>query len=107
MCIKPALVGGLGITRQIRDLYAEARIKMRIDGPWCGDIASAAIVNLVMGAPPDLLIAGCDLREPLSRDPDLDGLFHAAENRISSSHPYGFDAAEVRRLLGPAERVWN
>ncbi len=107
MCIKPALVGGLGIARQIRDLCAEAGIKMRIDGPWCGDIASAAIVNLAMGAPPDLLIAGCDLREPLSRDPDLDGLFHAAENRISPSHPYGFDAAEVRRLLGPAERVWN
>lgn len=107
MCIKPALIGGLSIARQIRDLCAEAGMKMRIDGPWCGDIASAAIVNLAMGAPPDLLIAGCDLREPLSRNPDLDGLIHTTTSRISPSFPYGFNVDQVRAQLGPAERVWT
>jgi hypothetical protein len=49
-------------------------MKMRIDGPWCGDIATAAILHLALGAPPDLLIAGCDLREPLVRERDLKGV---------------------------------
>jgi ketosteroid isomerase-like protein len=26
-------------------------IRMRIDGQWCGDIASAAIINLALGTP--------------------------------------------------------
>ena len=107
MCVKPALIGGLSIARQIRDLCTEAGIKMRIDGPWCGDLASAAIVNLAMGAPPDLLIAGCDLREPLSRNPDLKGLIHTTPTRISPSFPYGFKVDQVRAQLGPAEIVWT
>ena len=100
MCVKPALIGGLSTARQIRDLCTEAGIKMRIDGPWCGDIASAAIVNLAMGAPPDLLIAGCDLREPLSRNPDLKGLIHTTPTRISPSFPYGLEVDQVRAQLG-------
>ena len=107
MCVKPALIGGLSTARQIRDLCTEAGIKMRIDGPWCGDIASAAIVNLAMGAPPDLLIAGCDLREPLSRNPDLKGLIHTTPTRISPSFPYGFEVDHVRAQLGSAEIVWT
>ena len=107
MCVKPALIGGLNTARQIRDLCTEAGIKMRIDGPWCGDIASAAIVNLAMGTPPDLLIAGCDLREPLTRNPDLNGLTHTTPTRISPTFPSGFAVDGVRDQLGPAEMVWT
>jgi len=107
ICIKPALIGGLSTARQVRDLCTEAGMKMRIDGPWCGDIASAAIVNLAIGAPPDLLIAGCDLREPLSLKPDLNGLTHTTPTRISPSFPYGFTVDRVREQLGPAEMVWT
>ena len=107
MCIKPALIGGLSTAWHIRDLCAEASMKMRIDGPWCGDIASAAIVNLAMGAPPDLLIAGCDLREPLTRNPDLKGLTHTTPTQISPTFPSGFEVDWVREQLGPAEMVWT
>ena len=67
LCIKPAFLGGLTVARNIRDYCVTKGMKMRIDGPWCGDIATAAILHLALGAPPDLLIAGCDLREPLVR----------------------------------------
>ena len=107
MCVKPALIGGLNTARQIRDLCTEAGIKMRIDGPWCGDIARAAIVHLAMGAPPDLLIAGCELREPLTRNPDLKGLTHTTPTRISPTFPSGFAVDGVRDQLGPAEMVWT
>jgi len=107
ICIKPALIGGLSTACQVRDLCTGAGMKMRIDGPWCGDIASAAIVNLAIGAPPDLLIAGCDLREPLSLKPDLNGLTHTTPTRISPSFPYGFAVDRVREQLGPAEMVWT
>jgi len=74
LCIKPAFLGGLTVARDVRDYCVSSGMKMRIDGPWCGDIATAAILHLAVGAPPDLLIAGCDLREPLVRELDLKGV---------------------------------
>jgi L-alanine-DL-glutamate epimerase-like enolase superfamily enzyme len=74
LCIKPAFLGGLTVARDIRDYCVSSGMKMRIDGPWCGDIATAAILHLAVGALPDLLIAGCDLREPLVRELDLKGV---------------------------------
>lgn len=83
ICIKPAFLGGLTAARQVRDRCAEAGLRMRIDGPWCGDIASASILSLALGAPPDLLIAGCDLREPLIIEPDLSGVVARPGARIA------------------------
>ncbi|MEQ8441864.1 MAG: mandelate racemase/muconate lactonizing enzyme family protein [Alphaproteobacteria bacterium] len=83
ICIKPAFLGGLQVAREIRDLAAEKGMRMRIDGPWCGGIATGAILHLALGTPPDLLICGCDLREPLALDPNLGGAVHIERDRIA------------------------
>ena len=83
VCIKPAFLGGLMAAREIRDLCADNQTKMRIDGPWCGDIATAAILHLAIGAPSNLLIAGCDLREPLVLKPCLQGVTAVGTTRIA------------------------
>ena len=105
-CIKPALIGGLDLARELRDRCIAAGMKMRIDGPWCGDIASAAILELAIGAPPELLIAGCDLREPLLLEPALDGVVNVGESRIRARDD-GLDPDEVRRRLGEPEAVYR
>jgi L-alanine-DL-glutamate epimerase-like enolase superfamily enzyme len=106
ICIKPALMGGLSLAQEVRDLCISAGIKMRIDGPWCGDIASAAIVNLALGAPEDLLIAGCDLREPLTIEPDLGGIYSPAPARIATPAT-GFDIDRVRSNLGTPKAIYQ
>ncbi len=95
-------IGGLSIAREIRDLCVKADMKIRIDGPWCGDIACTAILNLALGAQPDLLIAGCDLREPLILSPDLRGLTHPRPSQIAPASSSGFHIDWVREQLGPA-----
>ena len=70
----PALLGGLGIAQAARDLCTDCAIAVRIDGLWCGPVATAATLHLAVGAPPGLLIAGCDLREPLVLDEDWGGV---------------------------------
>jgi len=84
ICIKPTFLGGLSSARVIRDLCIEKKLPMRIDGPWCGDIATAANLHLAAGATPELLVAGCDLREPLLIDPDLGGAIAIANARIAA-----------------------
>jgi len=76
LCIKPVSLGGLTIARDVRDRAIEAGMLMRVDGPWCGDIASAAILHLAVCTPGHLLLAGCDLREPLDIPIDLHGVSH-------------------------------
>jgi L-alanine-DL-glutamate epimerase-like enolase superfamily enzyme len=83
VCIKPAFLGGLKPAREIRDLCIRNQVKMRIDGPWCGDIATAANLHLAVGAPPELLVAGCDLREPLLIEPCLYGVTVVDKARIA------------------------
>ena len=106
ICIKPALIGGLSIAREIRDLCVKVGMKMRIDGPWCGDIACTAILNLALGTKPDLLIAGCDLREPLIIDPDLKGLTNPRPSQIAPASSFGFRIDWVRKQLGPATHTY-
>ncbi len=66
VCIKPAApLGGLSVARVARDMALDAGLSVRIDGPWSGPIGSAAALHLALGAPPEKLIAGCDLTEPL------------------------------------------
>lgn len=66
LVIKPALIGGMDVARVARDMCAAANIRIRIDGPWCGQIGAAAALHLGIGAPPELLIAGCDLTQPMT-----------------------------------------
>jgi len=102
ICIKPAFLGGLSVAREIRDLAAEKGMRIRIDGPWCGDIATAAILHLALGAPPDLLVCGCDLREPLALGteeyPDLDGAVNLGGDRIGP--PEGFAEGSLAAFGG-------
>ncbi len=107
LCIKPAFLGGLSVAREARDLCAEAGVAMRIDGPWCGDIATAAIASLAIGAPPGLLVSGCDLREPLVISPNLGGLTNDGSGRFKPpvGLGIGIDPAALD-LLGPPDKVY-
>jgi len=104
ICIKPAPLGGLMIARQVRDYAIEAGMRARIDGPWCGDIASAAILHLAVGMPDDLLISGCDLREPVAIPVNLNGVRHAKGNKIAPPEGFGLGITLPDNLLGPPER---
>lgn len=105
ICIKPAPLGGLTVARQIRDRAVEAGMQMRIDGPWCGDIATATILHLAVGAPKDLLLAGCDLREPLAMPVDLKGARVIERDMIAPPLGIGIGIGREVELLGPPEKV--
>ena len=107
LCIKPAFLGGLNPGRRVRDLCAGKNMQMRIDGPWCGDIATAAILHLALGAPPRLFIAGCDLREPLTIEPDLNGVSELPDGRIAPQPGPGLGITVNDDTLGPPEAVYG
>jgi L-alanine-DL-glutamate epimerase-like enolase superfamily enzyme len=92
VCIKPALLGGLDPARRARDICIDAKMPMRIDGPWCGHIATASCLHLAVGTPSDLLIAGCDLRQPLELNSDWGGTVHLAEHFIKPDNKPGHNA---------------
>lgn len=106
ICIKPAFLGGLTVARQVRDAATAAGMKMRIDGPWCGDIATSANLHLAIGAPPDLLIASCDLREPLTLEPNLGGLTNLADGQIAPNPGPGLGINLPENALGPPEAIY-
>jgi L-alanine-DL-glutamate epimerase-like enolase superfamily enzyme len=83
VAVKPAFLGGLEVARVARDICIEAGMPLRIDGPWCGHIATAANLHLACGAPTDLLIAGCDLRQPLILEEDWGGIRHLPGRRLA------------------------
>lgn len=103
ICIKPAFLGGLTVARKVRDAAAARAMKMRIDGPWCGDIASAANLHLAVGAPPELLVASCDLREPLALEPCLSGLQTLPDTRIAPNPGMGLGLSLLTDALGAPE----
>ena len=107
VCIKPAFLGGMVIAKDLRDRCARASVKMRIDGPWCGDIACAAILHLAVGAPPELLIAGCDLREPLVIDTDLRGVVRVGDTRIAPPPGVGLGVNPSETALGEPVAVYQ
>ncbi|MCK5920902.1 MAG: mandelate racemase/muconate lactonizing enzyme family protein, partial [Methylococcales bacterium] len=82
-CIKPMSLGGLSIAQAARDMCADSGISVRIDGLWCGPIATSSILHLAVGMPTALLIAGCDLREPLELAEDWGGIVRSGEGRIA------------------------
>ncbi|MEM9604315.1 MAG: mandelate racemase/muconate lactonizing enzyme family protein [Pseudomonadota bacterium] len=100
LCIKPAALGGLLAARELRDRATRAGLRVRIDGPWCGDIAAAAILHVALGAPPDRLISGCDLREPLALATDLKGLVCVEGGRIAPPAGPGLGAGLNPDALG-------
>jgi L-alanine-DL-glutamate epimerase-like enolase superfamily enzyme len=106
LCIKPAFLSGLTVARDVRDYCVEGGMRMRIDGTWCGDIATAAILHLAVGAPPDLLIAGCDLREPLVLEPDLKGVVSMGASRIGPPPGPGLGITLSVGTLGAAEATY-
>ena len=82
ICIKPAFLGGLEPARAARDMCIDANMPMRVDGPWCGHIATAVCLHFAATIPPELLIAGCDLRQPFDLDDDWGGTDHTHGHRI-------------------------
>ncbi len=83
VCIKPMSLGGLGMARAARDMCVDSGIAVRIDGLWCGAVSTASILHLAVGMPPELLIAGCDLREPLVLEDDWGGVETRPGGRIA------------------------
>lgn len=71
LVIKPAFLGGLSVARTARDMCIAAGMKMRIDGPWSGQIAAVAALHLAVGAPADLLISSANLIGPLDTPRDM------------------------------------
>lgn len=96
VCLKPPFLGGLGVARAARDLCIAARMPMRVDGPWCAHIATSACLHLAVGVPVDLLVAGCDLRQPLLLNEDWGGTEHLPNHRIAPSSSGGHGARPVR-----------
>ena len=107
LCIKPAFLGGLTVARDVRDYCVSGGMQMRIDGPWCGDIATAAILHLAVGAPPDLLIAGCDLREPLMRELDLKGVIRFDGCRIGPPSGPGLGITLTDNVMGDPDAMYS
>ena len=105
ICIKSVHLGGLTTARQVRDAAIASKTPMRIDGPWCGDIASAAILHLAVGTPEGLLIAGCDLREPLTLPLDLKGVRHISSGEIAPPHGEGIGITLGDEEFGTPEKT--
>ena len=105
ICIKSVHLGGLTTARQVRDAAIASKTPMRIDGPWCGDIASAAILHLAVGTPEDQLIAGCDLREPLTLPLDLKGVRHISSGEIAPPHGEGIGITLGDEEFGTPEKT--
>jgi L-alanine-DL-glutamate epimerase-like enolase superfamily enzyme len=106
VCIKPAFLGGLNAAREVRDRCTQAGMNMRVDGPWCGDIATAAILHLAVGAPPELLVAGCDLREPLMVEPVLNGVMRLRDGRIAPLPGPGLGFEDTAKWFAEPEAVY-
>ncbi len=107
LTVKPAYLGGLSVARDVRNYCVSSGMKMRIDGPWCGDIAAAAILHLAVGVPPELLIASCDLREPLDRRVDLRGVIQLGDNLISPARGPGLGIEPLDTVMGDPEVTYS
>lgn len=81
LAVKPVPLGGLTAARTARDLCAAAGVRMRIDGPWSGQIGTAAVLHLAMGAAPELLTASLDLTGPLETSRQM--IHHPAPGRVA------------------------
>ena len=83
VAVKPAFLGGLRMAAAARDMCVETGVSVRIDGPWCADVATTAALHVAIGAPPERLIAGCDLRQPVVIEQDWGGIRHLPGQKIA------------------------
>lgn len=70
VAIKPALMGGLAIARTARDLCIARGVKIRIDGPWSGQVAAGAALSLAIAVPADQIVGSIDLTQALETGND-------------------------------------
>lgn len=106
VCIKPAApLGGLSVARAARDMAVDAGVPVRIDGPWCGPVGTAAALALALGTPPELLVAGCDLTEPLMLAEDWGPFLARRGSRIAplDAPGHGIAAPDAARFA----TVWE
>ena len=66
--IKPALMGGLTVAQTARDLCVAAGLRLRIDGPWSGQIAACAALSLAIAVPEHQIIGSIDLTQALETE---------------------------------------
>ncbi len=71
LVIKPAFLGGLSVARTVRDICIAADMKIRIDGPWSGQIAASAALHLALGAPEEMMISSANLVGPINTARDM------------------------------------
>lgn len=107
ICLKPPFASGLLAAQTLRDACVDAGMKLRIDGPWCGDISTAAILHLALSTPPELLISGCDLREPLLIEHDLGGVVACAGGHIAASPGAGLGIVLADGMLGESVAMYQ
>jgi L-alanine-DL-glutamate epimerase-like enolase superfamily enzyme len=96
IAIKPAKLGGLSAGQAARDMCDDAGMAYRIDGPWCGHIAAAAVAHLAVTADPGLMMCSCDLRQPLILDGDWGGIRTLDGGRLTLSDSPGHGATPPR-----------
>ena len=107
--VKPVYLGGLSVARDLLDRCAEKGMRVRIDGPWCGDIGAAAVLHLAAGVEPELLIASCDLREPLDYRAGLNGVVELANGQIvpPQGAGLGLKNESLDKILGLPEATYS
>ena len=70
VAIKPALMGGLAAARAARDRCVSAGLRLRVDGPWSGQIAACAALSLAIAVPSHQMIGSIDLTQALDTEND-------------------------------------
>lgn len=80
VCIKPAKLGGVSAARVARDMCVSAGLKVRIDGPWSGQLCAHAALALAIGIPHEQCIGSIDLTEPIDTERDM--IAHPAPGRV-------------------------
>ena len=107
--VKPVYLGGLSVARDLLDRCAKKGMRVRIDGPWCGDIGAAAVLHLAAGVEPELLIASCDLREPLDYRAGLNGVVELANGQIAPPQGAGLGLKNesLDKILGLPEATYS
>ena len=70
VAIKPAFMGGLAAARAARDRCVSAGLRLRVDGPWSGQIAACAALSLAIAVPSHQMIGSIDLTQALDTEND-------------------------------------
>ena len=107
--VKPVYLGGLSTARDLLDRCTEEGMRVRIDGPWCGDIGAAAVLHLAAGVDPELLIASCNLREPLDYRVKLNGVVELPNGQIAppKGAGLGLKNESLEKILGLPEATYS